>query len=66
MNDPGLEDGIQGVEDGATKPPQHGGYRDPQSKQHIRTRTSNKRSRQEEAWKKFYASDRESDQEEEN
>ena len=49
MNDPGLEDGIQGVEDCAAKPPQHGGYRDPESKQHIRTQTSNKRSRQEEA-----------------
>jgi len=42
MSDRGLEDGIQGVEDGAAKPPQHGGYRDPQSKQHIRTRTSKK------------------------
>ena len=66
MNDPGLEDVIQDVEDGVVKPPQHGGHRDPRSKdQPVSIRISNNRSRQEEKQGKFDASDRESDQEEE-
>jgi len=65
MNDPGLEDVIQDVEDGVVKPPQHGGHRDPRSKdQPVSIRISDNLSRREKQ-RKFDPSDRESDQEEE-